>query len=68
MEGSNYDGRVLRLLRFFIRLTLVCFAIGTVIGIGAPETGPFEKATLAVLFVAIVLISIPVGRIGSSAS
>jgi hypothetical protein len=44
---------------------LACFAVGAVIGMGARETGSYEKATLAVLLVVIVLVSIPVSRIGS---
>jgi hypothetical protein len=59
---------VLRVLRLVLRLALAFFAIGAVIGIGAPQTGPLEKAAFALLFVAIALVSIPVGHIGEHAS
>jgi hypothetical protein len=56
---------VLRFLRLAVRALLTFLAVGAVVGIGEPNTGPFEKAALAIILVAIVLVSIPVARIGT---
>ena len=39
--------------------------IGLVVALGRPETGPIEKAVLAVFAIGVIVASAPVRRIGS---
>jgi hypothetical protein len=62
----SYDHVVARLLRFVLRVLLFFLALATVVAIGAPETGPIEKAVLIPVLVGFVALTIAVSRIGST--
>jgi hypothetical protein len=61
----SYDPTVLRVVRFALLLVLLFLVLGLVIAAGSPETGPIEKAILAVMAVGLLAASIPVHHIGT---
>ncbi|MEX0663869.1 MAG: hypothetical protein WD598_03735 [Acidimicrobiia bacterium] len=52
------------MLRFALRVVLFFLALGIVIGIATPETGPTEKIVLVFMLVGVLAAGIPAGRIG----
>jgi hypothetical protein len=57
---------MLRLVRFVLVVVMTFLALGLVIAVGTPETGPLEKAVAALAIVAVVAAAGPVRRIGSA--
>ncbi len=58
--------RMLRLVRFVLLVVMTFLALGLVIAVGTPETGPLEEAVAALAIVAVVAAAGPVRRIGSA--
>jgi hypothetical protein len=58
--------RMLRFVRFLLLVVMTFLALGLVIAVGTPETGPLEKAVAALAIVAVVAAAGPVRRIGSA--
>jgi hypothetical protein len=59
---------MLRLVRVALLVVMTFLALGFVIGVGAPETGPVEKVAFGLMIVGVVLLATPVRRIGSASS
>jgi hypothetical protein len=57
---------MLRFVRFVLLVVMTLLALGLVIAVGTPETGPLEKAVAAFAIVAVVAAAGPVRRIGSA--
>jgi hypothetical protein len=55
---------LLRLVRTVLLVVMTFLTIGLVVALGRPETGPIEKAVLAIIVVGVVAASSPVRRIG----
>ena len=62
-----YGQPVLRLVRFALLAVLVFLVLGLVVALGSPQTGPIEKAVLALAIVGLLAAGVPVRRIGSQA-
>ena len=58
----------MRLLRIALLVVLCFLALGVVVGIGAPETGPIEKVVLGVGLVGLVVLAARVGRLGRAST
>ena len=56
---------LLRIVRMVLFVVMTFFTIGLVVALGRPETGPIEKAVLAVVVLGVIVASAPVRRIGS---
>jgi hypothetical protein len=61
-----YGQPVLRLVRFAL-LAAAFVVLGLVVALGSPQTGPIEKAVLALAIVGLLAAGVPVRRIGSQA-
>jgi hypothetical protein len=57
---------MLRFVRFVLLVVMTLLALGLVIAVGTPETGPLEKAVAALAIVAVVAAAGPIRRIGSA--
>jgi hypothetical protein len=57
---------LLKLVRVALLMVLFVLLLSVVIAAGGPATGPFEKAGLAVVFIGVLALAIPVHRIGRS--
>jgi hypothetical protein len=55
---------MLRLLRFALLVVLAFLALGMVVAIATPETGPIEKIALGVMLAGVFVVAAPVRRIG----
>jgi hypothetical protein len=62
-----YGQPVLRLVRFALLAVLAFLVLGLVVALGSPQTGPIEKAVLALAIVGLLAAGVPVRRIGSQA-
>jgi hypothetical protein len=62
-----YGQPVLRLVRFALLAVLAFVVLGLVVALGSPQTGPIEKAVLALAIVGLLAAGVPVRRIGSQA-
>ena len=62
-----YSQPVLRLVRFALLAVLAFLVLGLVVALGSPQTGPIEKAVLALAIVGLLAAGVPVRRIGSQA-
>jgi hypothetical protein len=62
-----YGQPVLRLARIALLAVLVFLVVGLVVALGSPQTGPIEKAALALAIVGLLAAGVPVRRIGSQA-
>jgi hypothetical protein len=56
---------MLRLVRLALLLVLTFLVLGMIVAVAAPETGPAEKAVLAVMVAGLFVLAVPVRRIGS---
>ena len=56
---------LLRVVRTVLLVVMTFLTIGLVVALGRPETGPIEKAVLAVFAIGVIVASAPVRRIGS---
>ena len=54
----------MRVLRIALLVVLCFLALGVVLGMGAPETGPVEKVVLGAGLLGLVALATLVGRIG----
>ena len=57
---------MLRMIRIAVLVVMFGVAVSLLIAIGRPETGPFEKAALAVALLVVLALARPVHRIGSA--
>lgn len=55
---------MLRFLRFALLVVFTFLALGMVVGIAAPETGPVEKVALLAMLAGTLAAAVPVQRIG----
>jgi hypothetical protein len=62
-----YGQPVLRLVRFALLAVLAFLVLSLVVALGSPQTGPIEKAVLALAIVGLLAAGVPVRRIGSQA-
>jgi hypothetical protein len=62
-----YGHPVLRLVRFALLAVLAFLVLGLVVALGSPQTGPVEKAVLALAIVGLLAAGVPARRIGSEA-
>ena len=53
-----------RWVRIALQVVLFFLLIGTVIGLGSPDTGAAEKAVLAVVLIGLVVLGARIRRIG----
>jgi hypothetical protein len=53
-----------RLIRVALLVILFFLLLSSVVAIARPETGPLEKGVLAVGFVGLLMLAVPVHRIG----
>ena len=56
---------LLRIVRTVLLVVMTFLTIALVVALGRPETGPIEKAVLAVFVIGVIVASAPVRRIGS---
>jgi hypothetical protein len=64
---AMYGQPVLRLVRFALLAVLAFLVLGLVVALGSPQTGPIEKAVLALAIVGLLAAGVPVRRIGLQA-
>ncbi len=55
---------MLRLIRLAILFVMFVVAVGLLMAIGRPETGPMEKAVLGLGLMTLIALARPVHRIG----
>lgn len=56
---------LLRVVRTILLVAMTFLTIGLVVALVRPETGPIEKAVLAIIVVGMVAASTPIRRISS---
>ena len=55
---------LLRLVRVALLVVLFFFLLSTVVAFGGSATGPLEKGVVAVVFLGLLALAVPVHRIG----
>ena len=64
-DGRVYAWCVLRILRLAILAVICVWTLGLVVAAGRPETGLLEDIVLGGLVLAMLMLAVPVRRIGA---